>query len=168
MPPSADSESDAFDDLVAAADAPVYIVTLAAGGERSGCLVGFASQIGIEPARFLVCLSETNHTYRVAAGAEFVAVHLVGAHDAELAALFGAQTGDEIDKFERCRWRSGPHGVPILLDAAAWFCGRILARHDFGDHTGLVLEPEAGGVPAPAPAVLRFHDVAGLRPGHPA
>lgn len=168
MPANTHSESDAFDDLVAAADAPVYIVTLAAGGERSGCLVGFASQVGIDPARFLVCLSETNHTFRVAPGAEFAAVHLVDARHAELAVLFGTQTGDEIDKFDRCRWRSGPHGVPILLDAVAWFCGRILTRHDFGDHVGLVLAPEDAEAPVPAPAVLRLHDVAGLRPGHPA
>src|SRR5207248_6722269 len=32
------------------------------------------------------------------------------------AALFGARTGDEVDKFTRCRWTSGPAGVPLLDD----------------------------------------------------
>ncbi|WP_328396589.1 flavin reductase family protein [Nocardia sp. NBC_00416] len=164
----ADSEHYAFDNLVAAADAAAFLVTLAAGDERAGCLVGFASQVGIEPPRFLVCLSETNHTYRVAPGADFVGVHLIGADDTALAELFGGETGDEIDKFARCRWRPGPHGVPVLLDAVAWFCGRILARHEFGDHIGLVLAPEGGDAPGSAPAVLRYRHVATLEPGHPA
>ncbi|MGW1738576.1 flavin reductase family protein [Nocardia sp. NPDC001965] len=168
MPANSESESHAFDDLVAAADAPVYLITVAAGGERSGCLVGFASQIGIDPRRFLVCLSAANHTYRVAPQAEFLGVHLVSAANTGLAELFGAETGDEIDKFDRCRWRSGPHGVPVLLDAVAWFCGRIVTRYDFGDHIGVVLAPETGEVQADAPAVLRLGHVATMTPGHPA
>ncbi|WP_327150876.1 flavin reductase family protein [Nocardia sp. NBC_01329] len=165
---NSESESYVLDDLAAAADAPVYLVTVAADDERSGCLVGFASQTGIDPARFLVCLSKANHTYRVAPRAEFMAVHLVSAKNTGLAELFGAETGDEIDKFDRCRWRPGPHGVPVLIDAVAWFSGRILTRYDFGDHVGFLLAPVDGEAPADAPAVLRFHHVAAMRPGHPA
>lgn len=158
----------AFDAVVAAADAPIYLVTLTAGDERAGCLVGFASQTGIDPARFLVCLSKANHTYRLAARADFLAVHLVGPEEADLAALFGSETGDETDKFARCAWRTGPHGVPVLRGAAGWFCGRILARHDFGDHVGLLLAPGEGEAPRTGSAVLRYHDVADMEPGHPA
>ena len=38
-------------------DYPMFIVTTRAGDERSGCLVGFASQVSIRPRRFLVGLS---------------------------------------------------------------------------------------------------------------
>ncbi|MFI5718500.1 flavin reductase family protein [Nocardia sp. NPDC051750] len=168
MPENSGYRHGAFDALVAAADAPVYVVTLASGAERAGCLVGFASQVAIEPARFLVCLSKANHTYRVAQRTDVVAVHLLGTAEASLAALFGGETGDETDKFARCSWRTGPHGVPILDDAAAWFCGRVLARHDFGDHTGLVLAPGEGEIVRSDPGVLRYRQVADLKPGHPA
>ncbi|MEU4311959.1 flavin reductase family protein [Nocardia sp. NPDC024068] len=161
-------EHSAFDALVATADAPVYVVTLADGAQRAGCLVGFASQVGIEPPRFLICLSETNHTYRVAAGVRYCAVHLLDAGDRALAELFGGRTGDEVDKFARCAWDPGPHGVPVLRDAVAWFCGRILGRHDFGDHLGLLLAPEDGDAPESAPPTLRLHHVLRLEPGHPA
>jgi hypothetical protein len=30
------------------------------------------------------------------------------AADGELAELFGGETGDEVDKFDRCEWRPGP------------------------------------------------------------
>ncbi|WP_280398333.1 flavin reductase family protein [Nocardia carnea] len=168
MPENSGHREGAFDALVAAADAPIYLVTVAAGAQRAGCLVGFASQVAIEPARFLVCLSKANYTYRLAQHAEFVAVHLAGAGDTPLAALFGGETGDEIDKFVHCAWRTGPHGVPVLDAAPAWFCGRVLARHDFGDHMGLVLAPEEGEIVRSDTAALRYHHVADLEPGHPA
>ncbi|MGI5218544.1 flavin reductase family protein [Nocardia sp. CA-290969] len=168
MPENSGHRHGAFDALVAAADAPIYLVTVAAGGQRAGCLVGFASQVAIEPARFLICLSKANHTYRLARYAEFVAVHLAGTGDTPLATLFGGETGDEMDKFAHCSWRTGPYGVPVLDAAAAWFCGRVLARHDFGDHVGLVLEPEEGEVVRPGTPALRYHHVADLEPGHPA
>lgn len=168
MPENSGHRHGAFDALVAAADAPVYLVTAAAGEQRSGCLVGFASQVAIDPVRFLVCLSKANHTYRLAQHTEFLAVHVVGATDIALAALFGGETGDEIDKFAHCSWHPGPHGVPVLDAAAAWFCGRVLARHDFGDHAGLVLAPEESEVVRAGATALRLHDVADLEPGHPA
>lgn len=38
-------------------DHPMYVVTAEADGERAGCLVGYASQCSIQPARFMVWLS---------------------------------------------------------------------------------------------------------------
>ncbi|SUD47711.1 FMN reductase (NADH) NtaB [Nocardia otitidiscaviarum] len=157
----------AFDALVAAADAPIVIVTAAVDDERAGCVVGFATQVAIEPPRFLVCVSRANHTYGVARRAHHLGVHLVDRENIALAQLFGAETGDEMDKFSWCRWYVGPHGAPLLEEAAAWFVGRVVARHDFGDHEGVVLAPEYGAGPGAPVTALRYHDVADLEPGHP-
>ena len=46
-----------FNSLVGDLDYPMFIVTVCAGGERAGCLIGFATQASIDPSRFLVCLS---------------------------------------------------------------------------------------------------------------
>ncbi|MHB1539220.1 MAG: flavin reductase [Solirubrobacteraceae bacterium] len=51
------------------------IVTAAADGERSGCLVGFATQCSIEPRRFLVCISVLNRTFEIAQRSNALAVH---------------------------------------------------------------------------------------------
>ncbi len=66
-----------FNSLVSDLDYPMFIVTVCADGERSGCLIGFATQASIDPSRFLVCLSHKNRTYRVAQGAELLGVHFV-------------------------------------------------------------------------------------------
>ena len=128
-------------ELVSELDYPMFIVTVAGGGERAGCLVGFATQCSIDPPRFLVCLSDKNKTFRVAREAEVMVVHLVPAEAGELARLFGERTGDELDKFERCAWSPGPGGTPVLDECRNWFAGRILERVDAGDHWAFVLDP---------------------------
>jgi flavin reductase (DIM6/NTAB) family NADH-FMN oxidoreductase RutF len=156
-----------FPRLMAQLDYSLFIVTVAAGEERAGCLVGFASQCSIEPDRFAVFLSQNNHTYRVALHATMLGVHSLSEGDRELAELFGSRTGDEIDKFGRCAWRPGPGGVPVLDRCVRWFVGEILDRAAWGNHTGFLLAPvEAAGEPDPPP--LMFSSVIDLRPGHEA
>ena len=156
-----------FQRLVAQLDYPMFIATVAAAGRRAGCLIGFATQCSIHPPRFLAGISEKNRTYRVAQKADSMAVHMVPEDATELAELFGGETGDEIDKFERCAWRPGPGDVPLLDDCPNRFVGRIVERVEFGDHVGMVLEPfyadedEASGQ-------LGFHRARRIDPGHEA
>jgi flavin reductase (DIM6/NTAB) family NADH-FMN oxidoreductase RutF len=96
-----------------------------------------------------------------------MAVHLVPESATELAELFGGETGDEIDKFERCEWQAGPDGVPLLADCPNRFVGRIAERIDFGDHVGLVLEPFAAEEDADG-GQLGFQRAKRIDPGHEA
>jgi flavin reductase (DIM6/NTAB) family NADH-FMN oxidoreductase RutF len=158
---------DAFHDLAGDLDQPMLVVTTAVGEQRAGCLVGFSTQCSIDPPRFLVLLSDKNHTYRVALDAEALAVHVLGEDDLALAELFGQETGDDVDKFTRCDWSHGPAGVPILAGCDAWFVGRVLERERLGDHVAHVLEPIAAERRARV-VPLTLRDVAHLEPGHEA
>jgi flavin reductase (DIM6/NTAB) family NADH-FMN oxidoreductase RutF len=154
-----------FEALVGELDYPMFLVTAAAGGERAGCLVGFTTQTSIDPSRFLVCLSRQNRTYRVARGADVLVVHWLPSDEHELAELFGGETGDEVDKFERCAWRPGPDGVPVLTDLDRWFAGRIEQRVPLGDHVGHLLAPIEGEAGTGAPP-LRSRQAQRIEPGH--
>lgn len=158
----------AFDQLMALLDYPMFVVTTRADRESSGCLVGFTSQVSINPSRFLVGLSKRNRTYRIAARATHLAVHLVPRTHVDLARLFGEQTGDRINKFECCAWHAGPEDIPILDDAEGWFVGAVLNRYDLGDHVGHLLEPVAGHAPERFEQLVTFSDVRDLEPGHDA
>ena len=161
-----DAAERAAEAFVADADPAMVIVTTAAGGERSGCLVGFWSQCSIEPLHLLVCISTENHTARVAASATALAVHLPSVdRDQELVELFGTETGDEADKFTRCSWRSGPHDVP-LLDGLSYVVGEVIDRHPVGDHTAYVLAPIEGHH-EPDTNRTPLSRETGLSPGHP-
>lgn len=148
-------------------DYPMFVVTAHHDGEHDGCLVGFTTQVSIDPGRMLVCLSVQNRTYDIARDGAVLAVHLLGQGQMDLAALFGSETGDEIDKFARCRWRPGPGGVRVLDDVAGWMAGSVLTRIAFGDHVGFLLDPFEVQRD-PAAGILMYQQVKGLDPGHPA
>ena len=100
---------DAFEGIVGDLEYPMFIVTARADdGEPLGCLVGFTTQSSIDPPRFIACLSHNNRTYRRGRDAAVLGVHAVPADAADLAELFGGETGDEVDKFARCAWHEGP------------------------------------------------------------
>ncbi len=146
-------------------DYPLFIVTTVGDGERSGCLVGFTTQCSIDPIRFIVCLSKKNHTYGVAMRADSLAVHLVPSDRRDLAELFGGETGDEIDKFERCSWSDGPRGLPIVHGCDALFVGNILERFDGGDHGGFILDVVSRDA-ADDIDPLMFQSAMDIDPGH--
>jgi len=126
-----------FQKLVAQLDYPMFIATVATDKERAGCLIGFATQCSIHPARFLAGISDKNHTHRVAQRAGAMGIHLV------------------------------PEGVPLVADCPNRFVGRILERVDFGDHTGMVLEPIFAEVEG-SDDQLSFHRAKRIDPGHEA
>ena len=155
-----------FTSLMSELDYPMFIVTTVADdGERAGCLIGFATQISIHPPRFLAGLSNKNRTYRVSRNAEYVAVHFVPSDGEELAELFGGETGDDVDKFERCEWHEGPHGVPIVDGLPNRFVGRVVERVPAGDHDAIILDPVAAERQADEEE-FTFHRAKRIEPGH--
>jgi flavin reductase (DIM6/NTAB) family NADH-FMN oxidoreductase RutF len=160
--------AEVFSEVVAALDPPMAIVTSVAEGERAGCLIGFHAQCSIEPVRYVVWLSKANHTYRVALRSEHVVVHFLAQHQHDLAELFGGSSGDDIDKFEQCRWSPGPGGVPVLDDCPNHFVARRVALLDEGsDHVCVVVEPiDARSDGALRP--LRLSAADDIEPGHQA
>jgi flavin reductase (DIM6/NTAB) family NADH-FMN oxidoreductase RutF len=146
---------------------PLHVVTACDGNHRDGCLVGFATQASMSPARLLVCLSVVNLTYRIAVSAPALAVHLVPDDRHDIAELFGGETGDETDKLARIVWTAGPGGLPLLDDCPVRLVGRIVSRNPFGDHEGFLLEPlEQADVPTQEPLLTR--EALDIQPGHPA
>jgi flavin reductase (DIM6/NTAB) family NADH-FMN oxidoreductase RutF len=158
---------ETFHALVGNLEYPMFIVTARAGDEPLGCLVGFTTQMSIDPPRFAVCLSHTNRTFRRGRDADRLGVHCVPEDSAELAELFGGETGDEVDKFARCAWHEGPGGVPILDDCGNWFVGEVVWRADAGDHTAYLLEPIAAER-ATGEGEFTFHRAKRIDAGHQA
>lgn len=168
--------SDAFDEIMWRRNSAMQIATVAAevdgAIERSGCLVGFATQCSIDPPRFLLCLSIANHTTTLAALVGHLAVHAVPAVRFDLAELFGGTTADDpgVDKLAAVTWREGPHGVPLLDDCPDRFVGEVVERIPLGDHMGYLLVPTDAEVEAPGERrdYVRLDRADGITPGHPA
>ena len=156
-----------LDDLVAAVDTALVVVTTASEDQRAGCLVGFHGQCSIEPFRYAVWLSRANHTHRVALFATHFAVHFLSEQDEDLAELFGTLSGDQADKFTRCDWTAGPGGVPVLTRVPAIVFERQSLWNDDSDHVCLVGAPVAVQTGSPF-RPLRLSAAHRLHAGHEA
>jgi flavin reductase (DIM6/NTAB) family NADH-FMN oxidoreductase RutF len=158
--------NDAFSTIMSALDSPLVVVTAAVDDERAGCLVGFHAQSSIDPERYCVWLSKANHTYRVALRSTHLGIHFLTVHQLTLAELFGTQTGDTVDKFERLSVDTDPWGVPLLADCPNRIVvQRIALLDEGGDHvciSGESISVEAAGAFTP----LRLSQAAHLTPGH--
>jgi flavin reductase (DIM6/NTAB) family NADH-FMN oxidoreductase RutF len=152
--------------VVADLDYPMTVVTCAADGRRAGCLVGFASQCSIRPPLVTVWVSAANHTHDLARVAAHMAVHWLSVEQGALAELFGSETGDDVDKFARCRWRTSDHGAPVLEDCGRWFVGRVMGQRPTGDHRAFLLEPVETHAGPAWPGQLGYQAVRDLDPGH--
>ena len=161
-------DRDEFGQFIDGVRFPMYVVTAASRWERSGCLLAFASRVAVERPRYLVSISQKNHTCDVARESSYLGVHLLGSDQHDLAELFGGETGDSTDKFARCAWRPGPGEVPLLDDCPRHVVGRILEQHPLGDHVGFLLEPVAAATPRSGTEPLMLDDVQDVEPGHPA
>jgi len=163
---------ETFDWLVQQMNAALVVVTVDDHGTPAGCVVGFHIQCSIEPRQYAVWLSKLNHTYRVLAARDRVEGSYIGIHslteaDHDLAELFGANTGDEVDKFAACDWHRGPHGVPILDRCPSHFVVGITAVVDLdGDHMCFAGNPVAAERGDDYRA-LRLSAAMDIDPGHP-
>lgn len=167
MPEPTDARA-IFERLLASLDHPMLVVTASSADEWDGCLVGFATQVSIDPLRYAVGLSIRNRTYGLATGASHLGVHFLADDQLDLAARFGGLTADREPhrKLDDVAVHPGPHGT-VLLDACeARMVGEIEARVPAGDHELFVLEPVSADVPPAAFAPLRFQQVRRLSPGH--
>lgn len=152
--------------LVGATDYPLYVVTAGSADQVSGCLAGFVTQCSIEPVRFLICVSVVNHTFGVAQNSDGLALHLLGADQKDVASLFGEESGDWTEKFERLEWMPGVTGAPRLADCAAWVEGPVITTLAAGDHHAFVIDVAAGG-DGPRAGRLMFSSASDLQAGHP-
>ncbi len=158
---------DHADRFVRVMDNAVVVVTAADSSQRSGCLVGFVTQVSIRPWRIMAALSKENHTFSVAQRAEHLVLHLLTDRDRPMARLFGELTGDGIDKLALVPCEEGP-GHTVMVRGLSGLITRVVDRVDFGDHVGHVLEPVGSFGPDPGDRrSMTMNDVVDFEPGHP-
>lgn len=146
----------------------MIIVTASVDGRRSGCLVGFHSQCGIDPEKYCVWVSKANHTYEIATNATHLGVHFLSKDHLAIARHFGSLTGDEVDKFEGVPYEIESGGAPVLVKLPHRMLLRVQSVHvDDSDHAaivGEVVELHQGKDFEP----LRLSSALSIDAGHPA
>ncbi|MEV7867261.1 flavin reductase family protein [Streptomyces sp. NPDC088124] len=131
------------------------VAVITARGERP---VGFTAtslnSVAAEPPLVSFSIGVSSSSWPVVAESAYVGVHILGEHQAELAARF-ARSG--ADRFAPpTAWRTGPEGVPLLDGVLAWLVCRVVARVPAADHR-LVVAQAVVGDPTGAGRPLLYH-----------
>lgn len=140
----------------------VGVAVITAGADKP---VGFTAtslvSVSAEPPLLSFNISKTASSWPTLSRSEYVAVHLLAEHQADLATVF-ATSG--IDRFAAVPgWRHGPYRVPLLPDALAHLVARVHTRIDAGDHAVVIAAVVDGAHTDAAPLVAHQGNWTGLR-----
>ncbi|CCH17932.1 flavin reductase family protein [Micromonospora lupini] len=159
--PVAPIDPDTFRALLRRQAASVTVIT-AAGDPPVGFTATSFTSVSLRPPLVSFCLARSSSSWPTVAGAEHVAVHLLGADQREVARTF-ATSG--IDRFAaHPGWRPGPYGVPLLDEPVAWLLCRVTERVLAGDHAIVLAEPVTSGHGDGAPLLYHMGRYAALQP----
>lgn len=155
-----------FETLISSANSALVVVTTSANDVHAGCLVGYHSPSSIGPQHYCFWLSKANHSYRVGLLASHFVLHFLTKDDLEIARLFGARSGDTVDKFGEIDVELNAHGVPLITGCPNRMeLERITILDDGGDHvcvTGRLTTADTTGKFTP----FRLSDAGNLAPAH--
>src|ERR1044071_7870479 len=101
-------------------------------GLDHGMTVSAFSSVSLEPPLVLVCVDKTASIYPTLLETDHVGISVLGDHQEESSRRFAEKDADRFDDLEIQR---GANGVALLRGAHAHIEGRIVARHEAGDHT---------------------------------
>ncbi|HYP73244.1 MAG TPA: flavin reductase family protein [Microbacterium sp.] len=111
----------------------VAVITADAGHGPVALTATSVASVSAEPPLLIFSISAQSSASAVLAEAETVVVHLLDAHDLEVAQL-GATSG--IDRFAQThRWSRLVTGEPVYHDVRAWVRCAVIGRMDAGGST---------------------------------
>ena len=139
--------------------ATVAVITTAGDDRAVGFTATSFTSVSLHPPLVSFCIYRGSSSWPAVEAAEYVAVHLLGTDQAEVAQIFAA---GGIDRFAQTAWRSGPYGMPLLDSALAWMVCRVTERIAAGNHAIVLAEPVAGDYAAGSPLIYHNGQYGGL------
>lgn len=132
------------------------VVVITAPGERpAGFTATSFTSVSLAPPLVSFCLDRASSSWPAVSVAGHVAVHVLTDEQEHLARTFATRG---IDRFAPpTRWRTGPHGVPVLDGVLAVLVCRVAERVPAGDHAIVLAEPVDGAHQSDHGAPLLYH-----------
>ena len=130
-----------FDIVAAGLRSSPAFVTASVNGDHAGCVVRFHTQCGIDPIRYAVWLPTRGSTYALSRHATHIAVHVLDDSGEPVEGLLTTAGDVPAAVFDRCDWRPGPGGVPLLASCASYLVLEVVSsRVDHGGYACLIGE----------------------------
>lgn len=141
----------------------VTIVTTSVHGIRHGLTATAVASVSADPPQVLVCAHRATRSAVAISAAGRFGLNFLGADHAELAEAFAAPTADPENRFRRARWKAGPSGTPLLVDALVAF--ECLVVNEIASGTHLILVGQVADVRCREGRALIYQRGAFARPG---
>jgi 3-hydroxy-9,10-secoandrosta-1,3,5(10)-triene-9,17-dione monooxygenase reductase component len=109
----------------------VTIITTLRGQEPIGLTANSFNSVSLSPPLVLWSLDKSSPNLHAFETAEYFAVNILAADQADLSQHFAKHRPD---KFHGINWQPGLGGVPMIDNVVAQFCCRTATYHDGGDH----------------------------------
>lgn len=97
----------------------VYVVGVAAGGQRNAFTAAWVMPVSFRPLLLALSINPNHSSYALLQEGRAFSVNVLRADQRELAAWFGGP--QQRDKLAAVPWHSGPTGAPLLEDVVARF-----------------------------------------------
>jgi flavin reductase (DIM6/NTAB) family NADH-FMN oxidoreductase RutF len=124
----------------------IYVVGVSHAGRSDAFTAAWLTQVSFEPLLIGLSVNPENFSFTLLQPSGAFIVNVLKKGQLELARHFGTQSGRDVDKLARQRWRPGLLGGPVLLDAAAYLECRVIQAIPAGDHQLIVGQPVSGEV----------------------
>jgi flavin reductase (DIM6/NTAB) family NADH-FMN oxidoreductase RutF len=162
MPGPETPDLQAFKDAFRRHAAGVAIITAC---EPDGRPVGFTAtslaSLAAVPPLATFNMARSASSWPAIAATDYVAIHILGVRNRRIAERM---SGDNTVRFAGDHWYRGPHGLPLIKDAASWMIGRIVERFPVHNSAVVVVQIEQGGS-GEDDAALLYRERTFLQPG---
>jgi flavin reductase (DIM6/NTAB) family NADH-FMN oxidoreductase RutF/rubredoxin len=114
----------------------IYLICSKSGEEMSGYIANTAFQVTAEPPQIAISCHKQNTSARIIdESGQFSLSILEKDTDAGLIGMFGYQSGNDTEKFNRVNYKIGKNGTPVILShAIAYFECDVVDKFDVGTH----------------------------------
>ena len=97
----------------------VSVITVGAGGRRSGLVATSTVSLSVDPPLMLVCVNRASSSWPLFGAFRHFGVNSLAPRHQAIAERFSGQGGIKgADRFSLGDWRNGPTGAPLLVGAA--------------------------------------------------
>jgi flavin reductase (DIM6/NTAB) family NADH-FMN oxidoreductase RutF len=131
-------DPDTFRSVLGRFASGVTVLTTRSGSADLGMTVNAFASLSLDPPLVLACIDRTADLHGLLATDQRVVFNILSASQEALSRRFSEEEGSR--RFDQLGFDRERNGVAVLHDVAAWIEGRMVQRHDGGDHSIFIFE----------------------------
>lgn len=145
----------------------LFVLTSAADGRDSGCIINTAQQVTSEPNRISIAVNKTNYTHDLVKQSGKFNISIISeAAEFELFQHFGFQSGRDVDKFAdyaACK-RSANGLYYVTAGINSYISATVEQEVDLGSHTLFIASVDDMEVLADTPSATYTYYQSSIKP----